>query len=211
MGDLKQHRLGLGMSQSHVAYLLGTQQANISAYEAGTLTPGSIVEERMAELLRLHESTVHTATWLGTCASHAKVLKENLQTTKHEGPELDLWLMRYVIGMNDSLNAALQASDPTRDAHSIQADVRLFLAQPQSTGDQRTDALLAGMAVHWARNARLERAPSWTHARHLNLDEPWWVGLRKGDKSLKAQAFANGIPSLRARGIYLDRRTLESV
>jgi hypothetical protein len=50
-----------------------------------------------------------------------------------------------------------------------------------------------------------------THARHLDLDEPWWVGLKKGDKSLKAQAFADGIPSLRARGIYLDRRTLESV
>jgi hypothetical protein len=43
------------------------------------------------------------------------------------------------------------------------------------------------------------------------LDEPWWVGMKKSDKSLKAQAFANGIPSLRARGIYLDRRTLESV
>jgi hypothetical protein len=199
------------MSQSHVAFLLGTQQANISAYEAGTLTPGSIVEERMADLLRLHESSVHSGTWLGTCASHAKALKESLQATKHEGPELDLWLMRYVVGMNDSLNAALQAGDTARDEQSIQADVRLFLAQPQSTGDQRADALLAGMAVHWARNAKLDRAPSWTHARHLYLDEPWWVGLKKGDKTLKAQAFANGIPSLRARGIYLDRRTLESV
>ena len=199
------------MSQSHVAFLLGTQQANISAYEAGTLTPGSMVEERMAELLRLHESTVHTATWLGTCASHAKTMKESLQATKHEGPELDLWLMRYVIGMNDSLNAALQATNPKRDEDSIQADVRLFLAQPQSTGDQRADALLAGMAVQWARNAKLERAPSWTHARHLYLDDPWWVGMKKGDKALKAQAFANGIPSLRARGIYLDRRILESV
>jgi hypothetical protein len=199
------------MSQSHVAFLLGTQQANISAYEAGSLTPGSVVEERMAELLRLHESTVHAATWLGTCASHAKTLKESLQATKHEGPELDLWLMRYVIGMNDSVNAALQATNPKRDEHSIQADVRLFLAQPQSTGDQRTDALLAGMAVHWARTAKLERAPAWTHAHHLYLDELWWVGLKKGDKSLKAQAFANGIPSLRARGIYLDRRALESV
>lgn len=199
------------MSQSHVAFLMGTQQANISAYEAGTLTPGSVVEERMAEFLRLHESTVHMATWLGTCASHAKALKESLQETKHEGPELDLWLMRYVIGMNDSLNAALQVSDSVRDEHSIHADVRLFLAQPQSTGDQRADALLAGMAVHWARHAKLERSPLWAHARHLYLDEPWWVGMKKGDKNLRAQAFANGIPSLRARGIYLDRRTLESV
>jgi hypothetical protein len=67
------------------------------------------------------------------------------------------------------------------------------------------------MAVHWARAANLERAPLWTHARHLYLDDPWWVGTKSSDKALRAQAFANGVPSLRARGIYLDRRNLESV
>lgn len=199
------------MSQSHVAFLMGTQQANISAYEAGTLTPGSVVEERMSELLRLHEGTVHTAAWLGTCASHAKTLKESLQESTHPGLDLDLWLMRYVIGMNDSINTVIHQATQDRDLESVQADVRLFLAQPQSTGDQHADALLAGMAVHWARHAKLERAPSWTHARHLYLDDPWWVGTKSSDTVLRAQAFANGVPSLRARGIYLDRRNLESV
>ena len=204
-------RSRLGMSQSHVAFLMGTQQANISAYEAGTLTPGSVVEERMSELLRLHEGTVHTASWLGTCASHAKTLKESLQESTHPGLDLDLWLMRYVIGMNDSINTVIHQATQDRDLESVQADVRLFLAQPQSTGDQQADTLLAGMAVHWARAADLERAPLWTHARHLYLDDPWWVGTKSSDKALRAQAFANGVPSLRARGIYLDRRNLESV
>lgn len=199
------------MSQSHVASLLGTQQANISAYEAGTLTPGSVVEERLAELLALHADTVHTASWLGTCASHAKVMKENLQTSTKDESKRDLSLVRYVIGMNDSINTVIHQATQDRDLESVQADVRLFLAQPQSTGDQQADALLAGMAVHWARHAKLERAPSWTHARHLYLDDPWWVGTKSSDKALRAQAFANGVPSLRARGIYLDRRNLESV
>ncbi len=211
MTQLKDRRVELGISQSHAAFLMGTQQANISAYEAGTLTPGSVVEERMAELLALHVDTVHTATWLGTCASHAKVIKESLQASTKDETKRELSLMRYVIGMNDSINTLIQQGEHGRDLESVQADVRLFLAQPQSTGDQQTDALLAGMAVHWGRHAKLERAPSWTHARHLYLDDPWWVGTKSSDTALRAQAFANGVPSLRARGIYLDRRNLESV
>ena len=199
------------MSQAHVASLLGTQQANISAYEAGSLTPGSVVEERMAELLALHVDTVHTASWLGTCASHAKAIKERLRRPLKCAQDSDQWLMRYVIGMNDGVNALLSNKPGTRTDESIQADVRLFLVQPQSTGDERSDALLAGMAVHWAREARLDRAPIWAHAPHLYLDEPWWVGAADTDTALRAQAFANGVPSLRARGIFLDRRTLESV
>jgi hypothetical protein len=61
------------MSQAHVASLLGTQQANISAYEAGTLTPGSVVEERMAELLapaRRHRSC-------GLMAGHLRLACED--------------------------------------------------------------------------------------------------------------------------------------
>jgi transcriptional regulator with XRE-family HTH domain len=208
---LKEQRIGLGMSQSHVAFLLGTQQANISAYESGALTPGSVVEERMAELLRLHEGTAHTGTWLGTCASHARAIKEHLLHEAGHGPQTDLWLMRYVIGMNDAFRQRISGQGGNHHDASTRADVRLFLAPPQSTGDHRADALLAGMAVHWARSARLERSPAWTRAHHLYLDEPWWLGVKKSNETLKAQAFANGVPSLRARGIFLDRRTFESV
>ena len=165
----------------------------------------------MAELLALHADTVHTASWLGTCASHAKTIKEHLRRPVKHAQETDLWLMRYVIGMNDSVDALLRSEHGSRAPESIAADVRLFLVQPQSTGDERSDALLAGMAVHWAREARLDRAPIWAHAPHLYLDEPWWVGAADTDTALRTQAFANGVPSLRARGIFLDRRTLETV
>jgi transcriptional regulator with XRE-family HTH domain len=211
MTTLKEQRTSLGMSQAHVAFLLGTQQANISAYESGTLTPGSVVEERMAELLRLHQGTAHTGTWLGTCASHARAIKEFLAHRADHGPRSDLWLMRYVIGMNDALRQRIGGQGESHQDASTQADVRLFLAPPQSTGDHRADALLAGMAVHWARSAGLERSPAWTRAHHLYLAEPWWLGTVTNDQALRAQAFANGVPSLRARGIFLDRRTLESV
>jgi hypothetical protein len=119
--------------------------------------------------------------------------------------------MRYVIGMNDAFRQRIDGQSESHQDASIQADVRLFLAPPQSTGDNRADALLAGMAVHWARGAGLERSPGWTRAHHLYLAEPWWLGTVKNDQTLRAQAFANGVPSLRARGIFLDRRTLESV
>jgi len=188
------------MSQAHVAFLLGTQQSNISAYEAGTLEPGVVVGRRIAAFLELKTGTAHQGSWAGTLPSCAAGLRTLLKSFSGSAHESDLVIMRTVIGMHDAFS---QLTSP--------ADQALFLSQPNSTGDRDVDALLAGMAVHWCRTTKAPRVPSWTRESHLYLDDAWWIGVEASTPKLRAQAFVNGIPSLRARGVFLDRRTLASV
>jgi transcriptional regulator with XRE-family HTH domain len=200
MSELRKQRERIGLTQTHVAFLLGTRQSNISAYEAGTLTPGALVGERITAFLGLTERTAHRGTWLGTLASHAAEIARVLSASQLEGVDLDLLIMRYVIGMNDAFG---QVDDP--------ADQQFFLTPPNSTGDVEVDALLAGMAVHWCRQTTADRTPAWTHAPHLYLDRPWWIGLSASTPTLMGDAFTHGVPSLRARAIFLDRKTMASV
>ena len=200
MDGLEQQRMQLGMTQSHVAFLLGTRQANISAYEAGSLFAGQTVTDRLDRFLDLKPGTVHTGTWLGTMASHAVNLRALVKTSNAQLDELDLDILRYVVGMNDAFAKT-----------SLISDQLFFLTQPASTGDRRIDALLAGMAVHWSRIAGLNRAPSWTREPQYFLQELWWVGISESLTTLRCRALCEGIPSLRSRGILLDRSNLASV
>lgn len=200
MSDLLEHRKRLGMTQAHVALLFGTKQPNISAYEAGSLDPGEIVGERISGLCQLPVQTAHQGGWLGTMASHAVALRELLLTLPSGDAARDLLIMRYVIGMNDAFTQA-----------PMPADQAFFLTPPGSTGANDVDSLLAGMAVHWCRMTNAKRTPSWTHAPQLFLAKPWWIGLDSLTPRLTFDAFTNGVPSLRARGIFLDRKTLASV
>lgn len=200
MKGLEQQRMQLGMTQSHVAFLLGTRQANISAYEAGSLSAGQTVTDRIDLFLELKPGTMHTGTWLGTMASHAVNLRAMMKTSNAQLGDLDLDILRYVVGMNDAFAKTSSISDQM-----------LFLTQPASTGDRRIDALLAGMAVHWSRTAGLDRAPSWTREPQYFLRELWWVGIAESLPGLRCRALCEGIPSLRSRGILVDRSNLASV
>lgn len=188
------------MSQSQVAFLLGTRQSNISAYEAGTLQPGADVGSRIEALLRLTLATAHRNSWAGTLPSHSVALRTLLRNFRGSAHERDLLILRSVIAMND---AFCQLSES--------ADQALFLAKPNSTGAHDVDALLAGMSVHWCQKTDAPRTPAWTREPHLYLDESWWVAAEQHTPILRAQAFAHGVPSLRARGIFMDRRALASV
>lgn len=188
------------MTQGHVAFLLGTRQSNISAYEAGRLDPGEAVASRIAAYLDLEPGTAHVGTWAGSLPSHTADLRTWLAAFTGPARDRDQLLLRTVIGMNDAFQQLTSRPDRA-----------LFLSEPGSTGDASVDALLAGMAVHWCRQTDAMRVPAWTrHSRHA-LDTAWWIGLDEQTPMLRAQAFSNGIPSLRARGMFLDRRTLASV
>jgi hypothetical protein len=187
------------MSQAHVAYLLGTKQSNLSAYESGTLEPGEVVSRRIAAFLELTIDTAHQGTWLGTMASHAVALRGIVASSRLPRIDLDLIVMRYVIGMHDSFSMTPHLEDQ-----------QFYFAEPSSTGDRGVDALLAGMCVHMCRSTSSERAPRWTRAAQRFLDTPWWIGIGEDTPILKARALVDGLPSLRARGVYLDRATLAS-
>ena len=53
VNGLREARSTLGITQAQAAELLGTRQANVSAYEQGRLTPGRLVAERIAAMSAL--------------------------------------------------------------------------------------------------------------------------------------------------------------
>ncbi|MEI6374525.1 MAG: helix-turn-helix transcriptional regulator [Actinomycetes bacterium] len=198
MHSARAQRERLGFSQAHTAFLLGTRQSNVSAYESGTLEAGHIVTARLDALNALEVNTAHCGTWAGTVPSHAIELARSIKPLG--GIERDLAVIREIIAMNDAFNA-LEA----------EADRALFLTQPTPTGYTDIDSLLAGLTVHWCRMTRMTRVPAWIRDRRLYLVSPWWVGNGSNAPKARSRALANGIPALRARGIFLDRATLQSV
>lgn len=202
MSALLDQRVLLGMSQAHVAFLLGSKQPNISAYETQDAEYGSLVADRVEAFCQLEVETIHRGTWLGTCASHAQQLRAWVKSFTGAEDERDHFLLRYIINMNDAFMQALEHGAPS-------ADLAFFLIPPGSTGDESIDALFAGLGVHWARVMGAERSPHWT--RGGAVDAMWWPGLPESAPTLRAEAFVHAVPSLKARGIIVNRNTLASV
>jgi transcriptional regulator with XRE-family HTH domain len=186
-------RKRLGLTQGRVAELLGTSQANISAYETGRLTPGSAVAARITAFSALPEDTTYMELWPPTLASTAMQLREDINSGVSEV---------------DMLRAIIQACDDFPKLTSPQ-ERAFFLAEPGPTGDARFDALLAGLAVHLCREANLESTPAWTRAPSRMLDEFWWFDSPA--PSLHALGLRDAVPAMRARGVMFSRRNLESV
>jgi transcriptional regulator with XRE-family HTH domain len=205
-------RKELGLTQQQVARLLGTKQSNVSAYEKGVLTPGSVVEQRLAALLALEIDSQFRKFEVSTIASSAVELKDflvksgvhpsGLQPPQSEVDRM-LWetdLIRFMIELSDQFVRLTTPSDQI-----------LFMSEPATTGNPDIDALYAGIAVHLTRNGQLERVPPWTSTRMRAGRPAWFPGLPARKSILHQEAIVNGIPALRARGIYVSRKNLESV
>jgi len=193
--SLQEHRKRLGLTQGRVADLLGTSQANLSAYETGRLIPGRIVSSRINAFTHLPDDTVYRRLWPTTLACTALLLREDLRTEVSE---------------TDMLRVIIQASD---DFPRLTSPVErtLFLAEPGTTGDRRYDALLAGLAVHLCREAGMESTPAWTRVPSRYLEAIWWFGRANEAQGIRALTLRDAIPSMRARGVMFSRRNLESV
>lgn len=190
---LRAARGRLGLSQAQVAGLLGTSQANVSAYERGRLAPGRVVGERIAALARLGPGSTYGSYQASTLASAAAQLRLDLRDGRSEG---------------DMLRVVIQASDDFARL-SDDADRALFLSEPSPTGSSNWDALLAGLAVHLCREAGAAKVPGWTHDLRRMVDFAWWVDTQS--PALRMQLVREAVPEMRARGVMLHRRNLESV
>jgi hypothetical protein len=107
------------------------------------------------------------------------------------------------------LRLVIQASDDFRalsDDHGRSA----FLAQPESTGDPRFDALLAGLAVHLAREAGMATTPAWTRAPERYVEPIWWFGLPAGS-GLQAFTLQRTPSCFKSRGVMFNVDNLASV
>lgn len=191
--SLRATRKRLGLTQGRVAELLGTSQANVSAYETGRLTPGTAVAARIAAFTALPDDTIYRDLWPPTLASTAMKLREDI----HAG-----------VDESDMLRVIIQASDDFPKLISPE-ERAFFLTEPGLTGDVRYDALLAGLAVHLCREAGMESTPAWTRAPGRLLDEIWWFDSPA--PSLHALSLRDAMPAMRARGVMFSRRNLESV
>ena len=216
-------RKRLALTQAQTATLLGTSQANVSAYEKSQLQPGPLVEARIAAFAALTADSLYATYEAATLASLAAQLRADLHAARSEP---------------DMLRLVIQASDDFARL-TAPADRTLFLAEPSPTGSPAWDSLLAGLAVHLCRQARLERTPRWVRDSARALDSCWWVARddlavevsgrgrpragngarsRAGNRAratsrqrAQARALQEAIPSMRARGVILSRRELESV
>jgi hypothetical protein len=124
----------------------------------------------------------------------AEVLRAGVESG---APELEL--LRDIIQCSDDF-ARLSRDD----------DRRAFIAEPAATGDARYDALLAGLAVHFCREAGLETTPAWTRDEPRYLDRMWWFGLPEGSR-LRAYNYQRTPSCMRARGVIFNEDNLKSL
>lgn len=95
-----------------------------------------------------------------TLASTAATLRDDLQAGVDE-----IDMLRVIIGAADDFSRLVSPEDQW-----------FFLAWPAATTSAEWDALLAALAVHLCRQARLDRTPTWTRHPSRYLDRTWWVG-----------------------------------
>ena len=190
---LSQARARLNLTQAQAAELLATSQANISAYERGRLQPGRLVTERIEALAALQSDSLYATHSASTIPSAAAQIRTDLAGNRSE---------------TDMLRVVIQASD---DFHKLNAptDRAFFLTEPSPTGSREWDALIAGLAVHLCREAKMDRAPMWTTDPSRIIDFVWWVD--SASPAARAQLLQQAIPAMRARGVIMSRRNLESV
>ncbi|HEV8024591.1 MAG TPA: helix-turn-helix transcriptional regulator [Candidatus Nanopelagicales bacterium] len=190
---LSEARSRLGLTQAQAAELLATSQANISAYERGRLQPGRLVSERIEALGALQPDSIYSTYLASTIPGAAAQIRTDLATNRSE---------------TDMLRVVIQASD---DFHKLtqQTDRAFFLSEPSPTGSREWDALIAGLAVHLCREAQMDRAPMWTTDPSRSIDFVWWID--SAAPAARAQLLQQAIPAMRARGVMMSRRNLESV
>ena len=191
--SLRHARTRLNLTQAQAAGLLATSQANISAYERGRLEPGRVVAERIDALAALSPDSVYSTYLASTIPSAAAQLRKDLAEQRSE---------------TDMLRVVIQASDDFQKL-TEPTDRAFFLTEPSPTGSKRWDALLAGLTVHLCRQAGMPRTPVWTTDPSRVIDFVWWVDSLA--PSAQAQLIQLAIPAMRARGVMMSRRNLESV
>jgi hypothetical protein len=186
--ELRERRLAAKLTLAQVARASGTAESNVSAYERGTKAMRPDTQARMVSMIDCGaHSSIHRLSLLTVPATAAAIrtgVRSGASTAE---------LLRLVRQM---LSDAGELEQPDRTA---------FFAHPSTSGDQRWDALLAGV-VEDAHLACGEPAPTWTHGHALPTF--WFVGQ---GQAMRAYAFARSPFSLHVRGVMLDPDELVAV
>lgn len=109
----------------------------------------------------------------------------------------------------DLLRDIIQCSDDFLRLGSDEAR-KAFMSEPPPTGSPRFDAFLAGLVVHFCREAGLQITPEWTRHKSRYLDRMWWFGLPEGS-GLRAYSFQRTPSCMKARGVIFNEDNLKSI
>lgn len=181
-------RRGSRLTQRQLAATTHRAQSEIARLEAG----GHAVQLQLVDRLvrGAHQRLAVLPTTRTPVAEHADAIAQLLADDDEQRS------FRLVIQLADDLAAESGAER-----------VALAVARPPSTGDDRYDALIAGVTEVRLAQDRLP-LPKWLIADSLRLDELWFVDPHsQGDP-----AVVEATPKpLRRRGVILDAAELESV
>lgn len=175
---------------------IGTTQSAIARLESGDADPRLSTLERYA-------SAVGASLMIGPAAGDALSLDATAAAVRQSLSGGD---------PNEALRHVIQFLDDVRraDAAAVRRSMRL---EPDTTGDSRWDALLAGIAEYASRRSQIP-VPGWATAPGRFLKRFWFVIedlLGRPAPGLAAMSFADSPPELANRGVFLDRSSLESV
>lgn len=192
---LRDTRVQKGLSQAEVAARIGTTQSAIARLESGAADPR-----------------------LSTVQRYADAVGADLDARAGDSPPS---LQRTAAAVRDSLSRA-ETGDGFRHIVQFLNDIaaldtaatrEAIRNEPDTVGDRRWDALLAGIAEFVARPAGLP-VPGWASSPGRFLHRFWFVIeniLDRPAPGLAVAAFASTPPELANRGVFLDRSSLTSV
>ncbi len=190
---LRSARRAAGITQSELALRAGTTQPAVAAYEAGARTPTLGTLERMVGACDQElELAVRPRTRRGAAS-----LAELARTMAHDDAgDRDRDALRLIFGFADDFRGSPR---PGR--------VALIAEAPPPTGQARFDAVLAGVAELFAREAGIP-APKWVDEPGRFV-EPWWFVASR--PSFHAYTLAH-TPAVMARhGVFMAREVFERV
>jgi transcriptional regulator with XRE-family HTH domain len=193
---LRDARLDRGLSQAEVAERIGTTQSAVARLESGRSDPRLSTIGRYAEVVGVTVS-------VDADRKRTPSLEKTAEEIRHS-------LVEY--GADDAFRQVIQFLDDIKSCSA--GDVRRATQiEPESTGDKRWDALLAGVAEYASRRARLP-VPGWASAPSRFLRRSWFVVediIGRPAAGLAVAAFMSSPRELASRGVYIDASSLESV
>jgi transcriptional regulator with XRE-family HTH domain len=177
-----------GVTQAALAKKAGLYQANISEIENGLIDPSFSTVERY--IAQLGYQLVPVPTRIPTVFDFCLHINEDIAIARED------WAFRSIIQLNDNLT---QAEPEVANA--------LAALPPQSVGDKRFDALIAGVVQYRLESKKLP-VPGWVNREDRILSE-WWTVDKKANKF---DDLENTTPAcFKSRRILLAESELQSV
>ena len=176
-----------GLTQTQMARIAKTSQSAIAAYEAGDREPTVPVLQRM---LAATGHNLMIAFEADRNIYRVADLARDIRKTSIKNRERRLRLVFEFLREVDTTELTLRVA-----------------VEPESTGDQRFDAMLAALSEDLCVSNGVS-PPSWVFADQRFLDSAWWVSNLK---SARTRALVNAPASYRRRGVMIDRHDLTSV